>query len=319
VKQSQSVNTPNMQEVATLALEYAREAIFVFNVEGAFLYANPAGAGLFGLMAEDVMGKSLQDFIPMEQVNQELEILRSVIESRESVLYEHTWFIKGSNFHFSTRKQPMLDDKREIVTVLSISTDVTEKVILEGRTKLQDGNYRELLEATQNSIWEEDFSEVKKWLETLQKKEGIIDFEEYFEKNPDMLLHCADLIKVTDVNLAGRLVYGISSKDDLSNFKVRNNLTEDSLPIFRDEIVSLASGEKGFEARIVTRHPSIGFVHSNMHVVIWAGYEDTWERVVVTFADVTLREQYRKELVESEERYRSLFEYASDPIVLIDI
>lgn len=319
VKQSQLANIPNLKEVAALALEYAREAIFVFNAEGVFLYANPAGAGLFGLMAEDVIGKSLQDFLPLEQVNHEIEILRNVIESQESALYEHTWFIRGSNFHFSTRKQPMVDDNHEIVPVLSISMDITEKVNLEKRTKLQDDNYRELLEATQDSVWEEDFSEVKKWLETLQKEKGVTDFRKYFEKNPDMVLHCADLIKVTDVNLAGRLVYGIDSKDDLSNFKVRNNLTEDSLPTFRDEIVAFACGEKVFEARMVTRHPTIGFVHSNMHVVIWTGYEDTWERVVVTFADVTLREKYRKELVESEERYRSLFEYASDAIVLIDI
>lgn len=42
------MNTPKMQEVVNLALEYAQEAVFVFDSEGVFLYTNPAGAGYFG-------------------------------------------------------------------------------------------------------------------------------------------------------------------------------------------------------------------------------------------------------------------------------
>ena len=45
MKKSQPVNTPKMQEVANLALEYAQVAVFVFDAEGVFLYTNPAGQG----------------------------------------------------------------------------------------------------------------------------------------------------------------------------------------------------------------------------------------------------------------------------------
>ena len=318
MKKSQPVNTPKMQEVANLALEYAQVAVFVFDAEGVFLYANPAGAGYFNIKANKLIGKSLHDFLPPEQASNEIEILGKVTESKEAVNHKHSWLIKGNKFHFVTHKQPILDDKNDVTSVLSISTDITEKVTLDEKASSQDEKYRELLEATQDSVWEEDFSEVKKYLESL-KEEGVTDLGKYFDKNQDTLLYCADLIRVTDVNLAGRLVYGITSKDELSTFRVRDNLTEESLLIFRDEIVALASGKTVFEARMVTSHPTIGFVHSNMHVTIWSGYEETWKRVVVTFADVTLREKYRKELVESEERYRSLFENASDAIVLIDI
>jgi PAS domain S-box-containing protein/putative nucleotidyltransferase with HDIG domain len=315
---SQSVNTFIENEIANLVLEHLKDLVFIFDEQGVILYVNPSGARYFGMKAGELIRRKLQDFLPSDQANAELEVIRKVIEKEKSISYEHTWFTKGNNFHFSTLKQPVRDEKSKTATVLSISTDITEKVESEKDTCLQNDNYRELLEATQNSVWEEDFSEVKKYLDSL-KEDGVTDLSDYFNKNPDALLHCADLIKVTDVNLAGKLVYGINSKDELSEVRVRDNLTEESLLIFRDELVALANGDKVFEARMVTRHPTIGFVHSNMHVAIWSGYENTWERVVVTFADVTLREQYRKELVESEERYRSLFEYASDAIVLIDI
>jgi len=309
---------PNKQDIASLVLEHAQEVIFVFDPMGSILYANPAGAGYLGMKAEEVTGKSLRDFLPPEQFNAELDMIGGVIERNEPVTYEHPVFIRGETFYFSTCKRLVLGDSNEEVAVLSISTDITEKVEFEKRVRLHDEKYLELLGATQNSVWEEDFSGVKKYLEAL-KKEGVTDLRKYFDRNPDALWHCADLVKVTDVNIAGMLVYGIDSKAELAEFRIRDNLTEDSLLTFRDEILAFANGETAFRARIVTQHPTIGFVHSHMHVAIWSGYEKTWGRVVVTFADVTLRERYKKELAESEERYRSLFEYASDAIFLIDI
>ena len=311
------MNTLNKNEIANIALEHLAELVFVFDERGVILYVNSSGARCFGLKAKELISRNLQDFLRSDQADAEMEAIRRVSDNTKSLQYENTWFIKGQNFYFSTHKQTINVENSRTMAVLSISTDITEKVEREKEMRLQNDNFRELLEATQNSVWEEDFSGVKKYLDSL-KKEGVTDLCDHFDKNPDALLHCADLIKVVDVNLAGRLVYGITSKEDLSKFYVRDNLTEDSLMIFRDEIITLASGKTVFEARLVTRHPTIGFVHSNMHVEIWSGYENTWERVVVTFADVTLREQYRKELVESEGRYRSLFEYASDAIVLID-
>ena len=313
----QSVKEFHKKDIGNLVLEYAQEAVFVVDTTGTILYANPTGARYFEITVEKMVGKSLKDFLPSEQVDNEMEAICKVAEKKESISYKHPLSIKGRTFHFATRKQPVLNDKNEAVSVLSISTDITEKMELEENTHLQEEKFRELLEATQNSIWEEDFSGVKKYLATL-KADGVPDLKEFFDKDPEALLHCADLIRVTDVNLAGMLVYGIESKDELAQFRVRDNLTQDSLPIFRDEIIALSEGEKVFKSRMVTRHPTIGFVHSNMHVALWPGYEESWERVVVTFADVTLRERYQRELVKSEERYRSLFEYASDAIFLID-
>jgi PAS domain S-box-containing protein len=317
VTKSQSIKVIHKQDIGNLVLEHAQEAIYVLDVTGTILYANPVGARYFGMTVEEVTGKSLQDFLPSKQVNDEMEAICKVMEEKEPLSYEHPLFVRGRTFHFSTRRQPMLNDKDDVVAVLSISTDITEKIELEEKAHLQEEKFRNLLEATQNSIWEEDFSGVKRYLVTL-KADGVKDLKEFFDKNPEALLHCADLIRVTDVNLAGALVNGIESKDELPRFRVRDNLTQDGLPIFRDEIIALSEGEKVFESRMVTRHPTIGFVHSNMHVALWPGYEETWERVVVTFADVTLRERYQRELVKSEERYRSLFEYASDAIFLID-
>ena len=186
MKNSQSVNTLNKNEIANLALEHLKELVFVFDERGAILYANPCGAGYFGMKTDELAGKELKELLPSDQVHAELEVISRVIEKNKSISYEHTWLIKGGNFHFSTHKQPIGDKKNENTVVLSISTDITEKVELEQEMRLQDDNYRELLEATQNSVWEEDFSEVKNYLDSI-KEDGVTDLGDYFDKNPDAL------------------------------------------------------------------------------------------------------------------------------------
>ena len=57
------VNAFNKQEVTNLALEYIKEAVFVFDDLGAILYANPPGARFFGLRADELIGKGLQNFL----------------------------------------------------------------------------------------------------------------------------------------------------------------------------------------------------------------------------------------------------------------
>ena len=208
---SQSIKVIHKQDIDNLVLEHAQEAIYVLDVTGTILFANPVGARYFGMTIEEVTGKNLQDFLPSDQFDNEMEAICKAMAEKEPLSYEHPLFVRGRTFHFSTRKHPMLNDKNEIVAVLSISTDITEKIELEEKTHLQEEKFRELLEATQNSIWEEDFSRVKKYLEIL-KADGVTDLREFFDKNQEALLHCADLIRVTDVNLAGMLVNGIESK-----------------------------------------------------------------------------------------------------------
>ena len=58
--------------------------------------------------------------------------------------------------------------------------------------------YRRFFEDSPSSLWEKDFSEIKKYIDELKKK-GVTDFREYFHNNPDELRLCASLLKITDI------------------------------------------------------------------------------------------------------------------------
>ena len=66
--------------------------------------------------------------------------------------------------------------------------------------------YKGLFEATPISLWEEDFSLVKQYINQLQQK-GITDFKAYFDEHPQDVYHCINLVKVIDVNQASLHLY----------------------------------------------------------------------------------------------------------------
>ena len=61
------------------------------------------------------------------------------------------------------------------------------------------------------SIWEEDFSEVKKYLDDL-KNTRVKDFEKYFDENPVEIVKCSSIVKILDVNQNILNLYKATSK-----------------------------------------------------------------------------------------------------------
>jgi len=72
--------------------------------------------------------------------------------------------------------------------------------------------YRHLFENAAISIWEEDFSVVKEFFDQ-QRALGIVDWRDYFEKNPQAVRQCASLVTITDFNQEGLRFLGVNHKD----------------------------------------------------------------------------------------------------------
>jgi len=64
------------------------------------------------------------------------------------------------------------------------------------------------------ALWEEDFSEVNKIIETLKKK-GVKQFKKYFDQRPDLINECAEKVKIINVNRAVLDIHEVGSKKEL--------------------------------------------------------------------------------------------------------
>jgi len=176
--------------------------------------------------------------------------------------------------------------------------------------------YRSVFEDSPISLWEEDFSGVKAYLDRL-RQDGVTDFREYFEKHPEAVTHCGTLVKVVDVNTATLTLYGARSKGELLN-NLERVFTPESYPIFREELIRIAEAKTVYAHEGVNRTLQGETLHISLRWSVVPGYEATFARVLVSLIDITERKQAEGALRESELRFRNLFENSPDAVFVED-
>lgn len=196
-----------------------------------------------------------------------------------------------------------------------IHMDITDRKITEEKLKTSEEYYRALFESQPNIIWDEDFSEVKKRLDELKNK-GVDDFEIYFNKNPKAVEELSGLVKINDFNSETLEVLEADSKDELiKNLPFYFN-TEDSWRVFKDELVALANNQLTFESEVTINSLKGNPKHLYLKLLIPSESKETFDRVLVSFTDITDLRESSVKLQEAQRKYLSLVEQAKEGILI---
>jgi PAS domain S-box-containing protein len=162
--------------------------------------------------------------------------------------------------------------------------------------------YRLVFENSPVSIWEEDFSDVKKFFNTL-RKEGIIDLEGYLTQYPEVLLDCAGMIKIIDVNRSALMLHRATSKQELMAGIV-NAFTPESFDTFKQELVCLWSGNTKMTADAVVKTLTGDLRKVTISFSVCPGSEESYSKILVSITDITERVQAEEALRNSEAALR---------------
>ncbi len=165
----------------------------------------------------------------------------------------------------------------------------TEKALRESEER-----YRSLFEDSPISIWDEDFSAVKAYLDELRAL-GIEDFRAYFEEHPEAVEHCAELVEIIDVNRAALRLYGAQSKEELSR-GLNAFFKDEAYAAFAEELAGIAAGEARVEIDMV--NCTLEGVEKHL-IVTWRvvpGCEETLSRCIVSIRDITERRRAEERL-----------------------
>ena len=192
------------------------------------------------------------------------------------------------------------DEIGKPVKMIGAMQDITERIQASEIKEESEKRYRSLFEDSPISLWEEDFSGVKQKIDEL-KQAGVRDFEAYFSEHPEIVLECASLVKILNVNKASVELFNAKSKDELSTNMLRLLRANEITQQFKNELIHIANGHTHFEQEMpdskLTGEPLVISIAWS----VMPGHEEDLSRVIVSIVDITERkhaEEERRVLIE---------------------
>jgi PAS domain S-box-containing protein len=195
-----------------------------------------------------------------------------------------------------------------------VTTDITERKRIEEALRANEQRYRRLFESSPVSLWEEDFSEVKKYFDDLRSR-GIKDLRRHLMEHPEDVAECASMAKVVDVNEATLELYGAKSVEELrGGLQEVLSLESQAQFHFREELVALGEGRTRFTSEFENQTLTGETKHVSLILNVVPGYEDTLEKVLVSIIDLTERRKMEDQVRESRDQLEQVL--ATNPAVL---
>ena len=187
-------------------IQSASDSIYAKDLEGRYITINEAGAKFLGKTIEEVVGKTDEELLG-SQGRRIMNWDDKLFESGKAVVYENRTIQGKEPTYFWTNKSPLKNNTGEMIGLIGVSRDITV-------SKQAEDKYRFIFDNAPIAFWEEDFSEVKVYLDEL-KSNGVEDLRGYFEKNPDEVDKCFDSIKILNVNQATVEMNAAEDKESL--------------------------------------------------------------------------------------------------------
>jgi PAS domain S-box-containing protein len=260
------------------------------------------------MLSNEILGRRLDEALPPEVASAFRRSLQTTVETQSLHTSEYQLPASdGTPCHFEARSVPLGEDE-----VLTIVRDITSLKQTQEALRENEARYRSLFEDSPISLWEEDFSGIKRYLDDL-RAQGVSDLEPYLDQHPEAVLECIDRLKIIDVNQAALALFGLGEKTGLYE-ELKKTLSGEAFDVFKRELVALSQGRTRFQ-RVSSIHIGTGPERTVVvSVSIAPGYEDTWSKVFVSEVDITERQR----IAEAEHDQRMLAEALRDTAATVN-
>jgi diguanylate cyclase (GGDEF)-like protein len=166
----------------------------------------------------------------------------------------------------------------------------------------------EMFDLAPVSLWLEDYGSLKRLFDALRRG-GVTDLRSYLQADLQRVKACADQIRVLKVNRKTLSLFEAGSLSELID-NLGRVFRDDMLETHLEELVQLWEGRNEFCNNSVNYSLSGRRIDIQMTGRLLPGYEESWERVLVSIEDVTERETARRQQATSEQYARGLFEHS---------
>jgi len=285
--------------------ELESDAIFLIeNKTSQILEVNSIASELYGYSREELLAMKNTD-LSAEPDETRRVTKSSPIRKDDVVIIPHRLHRKKDGTVIDVEISGRFFVWQDMEVHVAAIRDITARIQAEQVLLDDEARYRTLFTESPIVLWEEDFSEVKKYIENLRADE-VTNLQKYFDENPSAIEECLQRIKILNVNMAALGFYEASSTEELLG-SFDKLFVEESYKILQDELVTFASGRTLFESEIKAVTLTGKIRNAMIRVTIPPGYIDTWEKVFVSVLDISERIETEKIIKASEARFRSLF------------
>jgi len=282
------------------------EMVLAYDMDRRLTFANEAAQTLTGYSTAELEQAQFICWIHPDDRDRMLGHWNKLFEGKSFYEEEYRLVTKDGRIKLVAASWgPILDDSGKQIGVQGRERDVTERRMAdeilrqsEHSLRINEQRYRTLFEDSPFPMWEEDFSDIRQYIEGLRAG-GVTDLRNYLGRHREAVIECVRRVKVLDVNRAARQFYGVENKQELLG-GIASFFDDRAYEIFAEEVAALAEGQATFQTEFQVRRLRGDDRSVNMIVSLAPAARQDWSRVVVSFFDITDRKRLEEQLLQSQ-------------------
>ena len=321
--QIQAKNSEHIQEILSQNLNIYRliaenmyDAIYTLDTNGNFTFVNDVVLKRSGYTREWFIGRSFLNFVIPENKNMVQKSFKSVMMGKVVPAYELSYInSKGKSLWIEINATPLVDNGN-IIGVLVVSRDITERKRIEEELKLYRNNLESLIEGRTaelriaNEQLQIEIAQHKKTEEALRSSEAY--YRTIFHNTGTAIIIMEDDTTISLSNaecekFVGYRASDLEGKRRAVEFVARQDL-ERILSYKELRKQDPEKAPRSYELKIVDRHGNVRDV-----LITIASIPHT-NKTIASFLDITEQKKMEAALKASEEKYRNIFENAMEGI-----
>jgi PAS domain S-box-containing protein len=267
----------------TLA-EAAHDMIFILNRDLVVEYVNSFSSLMFHRPVSEIVGHPMEELFPPATAQRQAEIVRKLFAGGDPIYSENPSWIGEREMWMGTWLVPMRDSSGRVRSVLGVARDISERVKSEKALRESEEQYRSLVQTSPDAIF-------------LHGLDSSFSFAN--QRALDLLGYSAP------EELRGTFLPDLVHPDErgLAESHLQNLMRTGTL---RNVVLS-----------IVRKDGSVLPMEINSSLILDAG--GRMQGITSILRDITERRKRERALMESEARFRAIFEKAAIGIILIGL
>ena len=283
-KEAEDALRESEKRYRTLA-EASRDVIYIINRDDVVEYLNSNAAAQLGLDCQVIIGRPRSVLFPPDIVEQQGARLRQVLDTGEPLRVENRAYSRDQEGWQDTFLVPLKDDEGNVVAVMGVSRDITERKQAEEALKESEARYRGLVEGANDLVWRIDLQGCFTFVNSAVKRLAGYDPEELLGKRFEDFLEPR------------------SSEVAAASFERR---------------LSEKLGREGVALELVHRRKDGSVFQGEIVTAPIFDLDGRLLEIQGVTRDITERKHAEEALRESEEKYRALFESSHDALMTLE-